>query len=336
MYFKNLLYFLFLTPHLINGQGSFPKQEERIFRKELLLMGSRFEIVVVGNSAEKANSQIQMAIIEIKRIENLISSWKENSQTSLINKNAGIQQVQVDRELFELIRRAGKVSELTNGAFDLTFGSIDDQLWHFDTNMKSLPDSAIASESVKLINYRNIFLDENNVSVFLKNKGMKIGFGAIGKGYAAEKVKSILIKNGVRSGIVNAGGDLIAWGNQPDGKPWTIGIANPNLKVQAFSWLNISNKAVVTSGNYEKFVEIEGKRYSHIINPKTGFPVTRLKSVTIITTNAELADALATAVFIMGEEKGLELINQLNGIDCIILDDSDELHYSKGVLLNRN
>ncbi|WP_020526987.1 FAD:protein FMN transferase [Flexithrix dorotheae] len=336
MYFKILIDFLILMPLFFSGQGSSFLQEEQIFRKELLLMGSRFEIVVVGNNAEIANSKIQLGIQEIKRIEALISSWRKESQTSLINENAGIRPVKVDSELFDLIKRAQKVSQLTQGAFDLTFGSLDEKLWHFDMDMTSLPDSAIAHEMVKLIDYKNLVLDENEKSVFLKYKGMKIGFGAIGKGYAAEKVKALLLKNGVKSGIVNAGGDLTAWGNQPNGKPWTIGIANPNFKNQAFSWLNISNKAVVTSGNYEKFVVIDGKRYTHLINPKTGFPVSGLKSVTIITTNAELADALATAVFIMGKSSGLALINQLNGIDCIIIDDNDELHYSKGIVLNRN
>lgn len=292
------------------------------FKKTLLLMGSRFVITVVGSDAERAEQQIELAIAEIGRIEHLISSWDEASQTAEINRQAGIQAVKVDKELLDLIQRARQISELTQGAFDITFGSIDKKIWHFDGTMTELPDSSLAREAVRLIDYRNVVIDEAAQTVFLKELGMRIGFGAIGKGYAAEKAKALLQANGIESGIVNAGGDLTAWGTQPDGAPWTIGIANPDSKLDAFSFLEISNAAVVTSGNYEKFVEIGGKRYSHIIDPRTGYPVSGLKSVTVIGPNAEMADALATSVFVLGKEVGLDLINQIPGVDCILIDDA--------------
>jgi thiamine biosynthesis lipoprotein len=189
--------------------------------------------------------------------------------------------------------------------------------------MTSLPDAETAKKSVALINYENIILDESEKTVFLKQKGMRIGFGGIGKGYAAEMAKRKLIANGVESGIVNASGDLSAWGYQENGEAWTIGIANPNLRNDIFSTFKITNTAVATSGNYEKFVMIDGKRYSHTIDPKTGFPVSGIKSVTIIAENAEIADALATPVTVMGIEVGLDFINQLQHIGCIIIDDND-------------
>ena len=160
---------------------------------------------------------------------------------------------------------------------------------------------------VRLINYKNVIVDEKKSTVFLKEKGMRIGFGGIGKGYAAEKAKVVLQQMGIESGIVNAAGDLTAWGFQPNGKPWTIGIADPDTRHHPFSSLNITNMAVATSGNYEKYVVIDGKKYSHTIDPKTGLPVSGIKSVTIIAPNAELADALATPVMVMGIKAGLHL-----------------------------
>jgi thiamine biosynthesis lipoprotein len=194
-----------------------------------------------------------------------------------------------------------------------------------------MPDAHTAKQSVRLINYRNVILNENDCTVFLKEKGMRIGFGGIGKGYAADKAKYVLRQQGVQSGIVNASGDLCAWGTRPGGKQWTIGIADPYTKVTPFSSLDISDMSVATSGNYEKYAVINGKKYSHTIDPKTGFPVEGIKSVTIITPNAELADAMATPVMVMGIKAGLNLINQMRGIACMIVDENDRLFISDNI-----
>jgi thiamine biosynthesis lipoprotein len=200
--------------------------------------------------------------------------------------------------------------------------------------MKELPNEETAKKTVELINYKNIILNPNDTSVFLKEKGMRIGFGGIGKGYAAERAKKILIENGVTSGIVNAAGDLTTWGYQENGAAWTIGIADPNIKEALFSTFKITNTSVATSGNYEKFVIIGGKKYSHTIDPKTGYPISGIKSVTIIAENAEIADALATPVTVMGIEVGIDFINQLPNIGCIIIDDFDQIYHSKNIKLS--
>jgi thiamine biosynthesis lipoprotein len=313
-----------------NGQGC-PYYSYMIHSKVQKLMGNRFEISVVSEDENWANERIENAISEISRIEQLLTTFKPDSQTNLINDNAGIKPVRVDKEVFDLIQRSLKISNLTQGAFDITYGSIDKSLWNFDTKMTSLPDKETAKNMVKLIDYQKVILNQDNNSVFLKEEGMRIGFGGIGKGYAAEMAKQLMIKEGVKSGVVNASGDLTTWGNQPDGKQWTIGIADPNHKNKTFSSLNISNMAVATSGDYEKFVMIGGKRYSHTINPKTGLPVTGIKSVTIIAPNAELADSLATPVTVMGVKVGLDLINQIKGIACVIIDDNDKIFTSKNI-----
>lgn len=305
-----------------------------VFSRKLKLMGNRFVISVVNTDETVAQAHIEAAISEITRIEQLLTTYSETSQTFRINENAGIAPVKVDTEVFLLIQRANRISELTDGAFDLSYGSLDKRFWNFDKTMEQLPDPATAKEKVKLINYKNIQLNAADSSVFLKEKGMRIGFGGIGKGYAADCAKRILQERGVESGIVNASGDLITWGNQPNGKPWTIQLAHPDLPLKAFSKLSISNLAVATSGNYEKFVLIDGKKYSHTIDPKTGYPVSGIKSVSIICPIAELADAMATPVTILGVEKGLNLINQMKGIACVVIDDYNQVFTSANITVD--
>jgi len=302
-----------------------------VHSRAMRLMGNRFEITVVDDDAERAQKHIDRAVAEISRIEKLLTTFSDDSQTNQINSMAGIQPVKVDAEVYNLIERSIKISHITQGAFDISYGSIDKSLWNFDVNMTQLPDAETAKKAVSLINYQNIILDKENTTVFLKEQGMRIGFGGIGKGYAADKAKQLLQSLGVKSGIVNAAGDLITWGSQPNGKPWTIGIADPDHKMPAFSTLNISNMAVATSGNYEKYAIINGKKYSHTIDPKTGLPVTGIKSVTILTPSAELADALATPVMVMGVTVGLDLINQLQRVACVIIDDNNRMFTSKNI-----
>lgn len=301
------------------------------YKKNLKLMGNRFEISILANDENFANTNIDIAIAEISRIEKLLTTFSNDSVTFQINENAGIQPVAVPKEVFDLIFRCQMISKMTQGAFDISYGSMDKKFWNFDLNMTSLPDKDLAKKAVELINYENIILNETDKTVFLKNKGMRIGFGGIGKGYAAECAKKILQQNGIESGIVNAAGDLTAWGYQENGEAWTIGIADPNKKESVFSTFNITNTSVATSGNYEKFVIIDGKKYSHTIDPKTGYPISGIKSVTIIAENAEIADALATPVTVMGIEVGLNFINQIPNIGCIIIDDYDKTYSSKNI-----
>jgi FAD:protein FMN transferase len=296
-------------------------------------MGNQFSFSVVTDDEDRASLQIDAAIAEVKRIEALLSTFKGSSQTNQINAQAGIRPVKVDVEVYDLIARSLKISGLTQGAFDITYGSIDKRLWNFDKDMKALPDPLIAKEMVRLINYRDVVLDREGHTVFLKERGMRIGFGGIGKGYAADRAKEIMVAQGAKSGIVNAAGDLTVWGNQPDGNSWTIGIANPALKETPFGTMTLTNISVATSGDYEKYAVINGKKYSHTIDPKTGYPVHGIRSVTVICGNAELADAMATPVMVMGVKAGLNLINQINGIACILIDDQNAIHTSKNIKL---
>jgi thiamine biosynthesis lipoprotein len=322
---------VFLIVILLCSTNSFSQQ---IHRKSLKLMGSRFDISVVANDTLKASHYINLAIEEISRIEKLISSWDPNSQTSEIIRNAGMHPVKVDEELFDLIERSLAISKLTDGAFDISYASMD-KIWMFDGSMKVMPSEATIKESVAKVGFQNVLLNKENQTVFLKLKGMKIGFGAIGKGYAADKAKALLISEGAIAGIINASGDMNTWGKQPNGDDWKVAITNPLNKNNAFALFPISNSAVVTSGDYEKYVIFNGKRYSHIINPRTGYPSSEIISVSVFAPKAELADALATSIFVMGTDSGLNLINQLKDIECIIIDFDGKIHTSTNININK-
>lgn len=306
---------------------------KHLVKKEAKKMGNHFEITVAVEEETMGLEVIEAAYDYIQTIENQLTTYNENSDTAKINAAAGIHPVEVQSETFALIHRCQRISRITQGAFDISYGSVDKSLWNFDTNMSRLPDAATAKRMVRLINFENIELDVQQQTVFLREKGMRIGFGGIGKGYAAEKTREWMRQQGITAGIVNASGDLTTWGNQPNGKAWTIGIADPNQSSTIFSYLEVSDMAVATSGNYEKFIVVDGRKYSHTIDPRTGLPITGIKSVTIITPNAELADALTTPVAIMGIDAGLHLINQLQQVECIIIDDDDRIFLSEHIHL---
>ena len=306
---------------------------DSVIRKNLKLMGNQFEFCVVAPDENWAHARIEEAIIEIQRIEKLLTTFSSSSQTNQINEMAGIAPIMVDKEIFDLIDRSLRISTLTQGAFDITYGSIDKKLWNFDQNMTSLPDEQTAKQMVRLINFRNVILNKQDQTVFLKEKGMRIGFGGIGKGYAADCAKAVMKRAGVKSGIVNAAGDLTVWGEQPNGEPWTIGIADPRKKYLSFASLQLTDTSVATSGNYEKYAIINGVKYSHTIDPKTGYPVRGIKSVTIICSSAEISDAMATPVMVMGIKAGIHLIDQIKGIACIVIDDNDKIYTSKNINL---
>ncbi len=304
------------------------------FKRTMKLMGSRFDITVVAKDPIEGEEYINLAVSEITRIEKLISSWDPNSQTSEINKNAGVQPVKVDAELFNLIQRGIGISTLTDGAFDISYASMDN-IWKFDGSMTEMPEEATIKASVSKVGYQNILLNKEDHTVFLKLKGMKIGFGAIGKGYAADKAKELLISKGVVAGIINASGDMNTWGKQPNGDSWQVAITNPMDKNKVFALLPLDNGAVVTSGNYEKYVTFNNTRYTHIIDPRSGYPATGIVSVTVFAPKAELADALATSVFVMGKEVGLNRIEQLPKVECIIIDDLGTIIASKNIQINK-
>ncbi len=299
-------------------------------KRKLVLLSSPFELTVVANDTIQANILIDEGIAEVKRIENLISDWIPTTLISEINRNAGIRPVKVTPELYDLVERAIKISEITSGAFDISYASMD-RIWKFDGSMKVMPTDEAIKKSVAKIGYKKIILDAQERTIFLQETGMKLGLGGIGQGYIADKVQELLQNNGCQSGLINVSGDIKAWGKQPNEELWTVGIINPVNKNKVFATFPLDNSAVETSGNYEKYVTFNGKRYSHIIDPRTGYPASGVVSVSVFAKQTEVADALATGVFVLGVDVGLNLVNQLKGIGCIIVDDQGKVHASNNI-----
>lgn len=301
---------------------------QTLCKRNAVLMGSEFYFTIVAKDSLSAENYIDQAIAEIARIEELISDWKSTSQVSEVNQNAGIRPVKVNQEVFQLTQRAIEFSKITEGAFDISFAAMD-KIWKFDGSMTALPDEVTMSKAIEKIGYQNIILDSVEMTVFLKLPGMKIGFGATGKSYVADQVKALMIAQNVEAGIINASGDITTWGNQPNGLSWKIGINHPFKAYKSADILEIKNGAIVTSGDYQKYAEINGKRYSHIINPTTGMASTELTSVTVIGENAETANALSTAIMVVGKKKGLLLLKKSPEFACLIISNSGKIITSK-------
>ncbi|NNT73136.1 FAD:protein FMN transferase [Flavobacterium sp. IMCC34852] len=324
---NRLLLIVFLTV-------GFSANAQLIHKRKVSLLGSPFEITVVANDTVQANLYEDMAIAEVKRIENLISDWIPTTPLSQINQNAGKQPVKVPLELIELIERSIKISKLTDGAFDISYASMD-RIWKFDGSMKEMPSPEAIKKSVEKVGYENIVIDKEKQTVFLKLEGMKLGMGGIGQGYIADKIKALLLSKGCVAGLVNVSGDISTWGKQPNGEQWKVGIKNPINKNKIFATFPLEDTAVETSGSYEKYVTFNGKRYSHIIDTRTGYPATGLISVSVFAKTTELADALATGVFVMGKDAGMNLVNQLPGVGCIMVDEEGKISTSNNIDLKK-
>lgn len=311
-----------LTTFLALGQSV-------VCKRQATLMGSRFDITIVANDSMSANTHIEQVIAEVKRIEHLISEWDSTTQISEVNRQAGIKPVTVDREVFELTARAIQYSKLTDGAFDISIAALD-RIWVFDGSMTTLPSEVAIQNSIRNVGYQHIQLDSLNSTIYLTKPGMKIGFGSIGKGYAADRGRLLMQQAGVKAGIVNASGDLSAWGSEPNGKVWKIGITHPFKAHKLLKILKLRDEqSVATSGSYEKYVEIDGKRYAHIINPTTGYPSTGLTSVTVIGPTAEIANMLSTSVIVLGAKRGRKLLQQHTNYQSIIITDQGKVRKSK-------
>ncbi len=301
-------------------------------KRRVILMGSVFDITIVERDTIPALQRIGEVAEEVRRIENLISEWKPETQVSDVNRNAGIRPVKVDREVFELTRRAIAYSRMSGGAFDITTAAMD-KVWKFDGSMTAVPSGETVRKSVEKVGYTGIVLDSSASTIFLTAEGMKIGFGSIGKGYAADRGRALMKQAGVKGGIVNASGDLSAWGTQADGREWIVGIGDPFRAGRTIRTLPVGEASLATSGSYSKYAEIEGKRYAHIIDPRTGYPATGLISVTIAGPSAELANALSTSVMVLGKQEGKKLVKRFPGYGYLVI--SDTGRRSKGGLRGR-
>jgi thiamine biosynthesis lipoprotein len=287
-----------------------------LYKFHQVAMGTVVEITLVGEEELSRKAAFQ-AFQEIKRIEYLMSPWIESSDVSRINRSAGKEWVKISSETIEVIKKAQEVSELSGGGFDITVSPLV-QLWRKAREKGIPPPMQEIKENLSLVNFRDVTFNSEG-RVFLKKEGMAIDLGGIAKGYAVDKAFELLRDLGYKNLIVNAGGDLRVGGSKPEG-PWSIGIQHPRDPEKIMARISVSDTAVATSGDYEKFFIHQGKRYHHILNPRNGFPAEKCQSVTVLHNEGATADALATAIFVLGPEKGYPLCQRLEGVECLIVD----------------
>ncbi len=306
------------------------KGEERVFRKSKILMDTLVTISVVERSGERAERVIDSAFDEIKRLEGLISFWTEDSEIATINRNAGISPVKVSSLTLDMIEKALFISEKTGGAFDPTVGSLM-RLWDFKRGI--IPDEKAIKERMKLVDYSSVTIERKDSTVFLRRKGMSFDTGGIAKGYAADLAVSVLKRMGIRAGLVAVAGDIKAFGTKPDGMPWRVGIRNPRPSGKdddILMTVELKDKAISTSGDYERFFIKDGRRYHHILNAKTGYPAMGCQSVTVIAKEGALTDGFATAIFVLGPERGMKVIEDF-GYEGLIIDAEGRVYKTKGL-----
>ncbi|TGE24539.1 FAD:protein FMN transferase [Hymenobacter aquaticus] len=324
------LFLLLLLPGLLAAGPGRPRN----FTKSAHLMGSHFEFTVVSDRDTLAWQALEAAVTEVRRIDHLMSFWDSTSQITQINRQAGRQPVVVDQEVYDLIQRTLRVSELSGGAFDITFASAD-KIYKFDRqDHTALPDPAVVKASVARINYKDVVLDPAKRTVLLRRAGMRLNLAGVLQGYGVRRAKALLDAWGLKGGLLNGSGDVLCWGRQADGSLWRVAIGDPKHPGSVASWVSLTDMAVVTAGNYEQFFTVQGKTYGHIINPHTGYPATGLRSVTILCPDVELADCLDEVVFVLGPEAGLAFINRLQGVSCVLITDDNRTLASKGMQLN--
>lgn len=329
MYTKRLQQLRFGLILLILLNIGFVSQAQKVqISRSAVLMGGKFGITVVARDSVEANNNIDTIIKEISRIEYLISDWKPQTQVSAINRNAGIEPVKVDREVLDLTQRAIHLSEITNGAFDISFAAME-KIWHFDGSTIAMPDSQKVKNAVRLVGYRNIVIDTIASTIFLKYKGMKIGYGALGEGFAVDKCRELMKQKGINAGLINATGDIGTWGKQANGSDWIIGVTNPFDPTGIMDVVHLAKGSVTTSGSYEKYLMINGKRYAHIINPTTGYPATGLCSVTIFGPNTEFSNGLSTSIMVLGVEKGKKLLQQFPAYSAVMITENGKIIKTK-------
>jgi thiamine biosynthesis lipoprotein len=284
----------------------------------------------IGEAAIRA--AFDGALAEIRRIEALMTTWREDSELSRVNAAAGKEPVAVGQETFDIVKEAVHTSEISEGTFDITFHSLHG-LWKFDEDLDPHPPSdAQIKAKLPFVGYRHIHLDPAARTIFLDNPGTQISLGGIAKGYAVDRATKVLREAGLASFYVQAGGDLYAAGRKPDGSPWSAGIRDPRgPEGSYFALIALSDHAFSTAGDYERSYVIDGKRYHHIIDPRTGRPATASRSVTIYAPTALLADAIDDAVFILGVAKGMKLVESLDGVGAVIVDSHNGVHVSKRI-----
>lgn len=301
----------------------------KITRTEFL-MSTVVESVAYTENAKDGEQALSAAYEEAARLEAMLDRHRAGSDVAAINAQAGQQPVSVTEETFSIIRLALDVGRITGGAFDITVAPLL-ELWGFGTGETRVPTPQELAEVLPLVDFTKVRIDEEARRVFLEGEGIQLDLGGIAKGYIVDQAIDVLRQKGITSASVDAGGDIRVIGEKPDGSPWRIGIRNPRERRELVAVIELRDQAIVTSGDYERFFMHEGERYHHILDPDTGLPARGVISVTIVANDAFTADAYSTAVFVLGLERGLALVESMPGVDAIIITDDEQMHLSSGL-----
>lgn len=321
------LFLVFMTGCRKNNGQSYEKVEKTDY-----MMGTVVTLKVYVEDVDKGERAIEKAFERIEQIENLMSLNVENSEINRINGLAGERAVKVSQDTFDVIRKGLYYGKLSRGLFDISVGPLV-KLWGIGTEHPRIPSETELENAINRISYRDIEVNEDTKEIRLAKPGMVIDLGGIAKGYAADEVKEIFLSEGIKHAIINLGGNVLTVGEKYDGNDWNIGIQDPYAPTgSSMGLVRIKDRTVVTSGDYERYFEKNGKRYHHILNPKTGYPEdNNLKGVTIIADYSFDADALSTTVFLLGKDKGMELVEKLDGVEAIMITEEREVLVSSGI-----
>ncbi len=315
-------------------------KQDKIYKESRIVMDTFCTITVVSPSQERAGEAIEAGFAEIKKLEGLLNYFSPESEITAINRAAGNRPVKVSKETLEMVKKAVETADATDGAFDPTIAPVI-KLWKFSrqTSNHSIPSRNVIKNALRLVNYKKIKINDSSSEIYLEEKGMEIDLGGIAKGYAADKAVEVIRAKGIKSVLVAIAGDIKGIGLKPDLQPWKAGIQNPRPKdskaekpwEDIFATLYLRDKAISTSGDYQRFFIKDGKRYHHIIDPKTGYPAeSGLISVSVIAPEGYMADGLSTGIFILGSNKGITLLESMS-IDGIIVDTNKKIFLTKNL-----
>ncbi|MGI9294386.1 MAG: FAD:protein FMN transferase [Pseudomonadales bacterium] len=316
-----------VLPAAAETQRLIRKDNQARVTRQLAMMGTVVDFMLVSKKTRQANAAIDLAITEMQRIEALLTDWQDSGEIAAINQLAAERPVQVSEETFRLLEQAQNIAELSAGKFDISYAAAGG-LWDFTT--ERIPIAQAIRKALQNVDYRALILDSEQQSVAFAKPGMRIGLGGIAKGYAVDRAVQVIKAEGYTDFAINAGGDLAIVGRKQD-RLWWVGIQHPRRPDELIAVLPASNLSIATSGDYERYFISGGKRYAHIIDPHSGYPAEQCQSVTIIAPRTFFADAMATAVFVLGPEKGMQLIERQPQVQGLIIDQEGRLHYSSGL-----
>ena len=327
---KFIIYFVIIVVVLVVGVYSLGR-ERKLERTEFLMDTIVNASIYVKNSRQ-GQEALNSTFKEMSRLEVMLDRHRSDSELAQINEASGVQAVTVSDETLYVIKRSLQIGEQTDGAFDITIAPLL-SLWGFGTGNENVPEDTKLAAVKKLVDFRMVEVNEQDNMIYLREKEMEIDLGGIAKGYIVDNGAEVLIKNGVSSAFLNAGGDIRVIGGKPDGSDWRIGISHPRPQNSRhlIAEVKLRDRAIVTSGDYERFFLADNIRYHHIIDPKTGLPARGLISVTVIAPAAQTADALSTACFVLGLERGMALIEGDKNLEAIMVTEDEQVHVSSGL-----